>query len=421
MAKGHIITGLDIGSDTIKIITVLKPEKEETFEVLGFSKEPSFGIRKGVVIDPAKVSEIIQSNLKKISQQVNQPIKSAYVNVGGSHIFSINSRGLVSVSRADQKISPEDIERVLQAAQTFSFPSNREVLEVLPKEFIIDGERGIKEPLGMQGVRLEAEVLVLGGFSPYLKNLTTAVLNSGLQINDLVISAISSAQAVLTPREKELGVALLDIGAGTTDLAVFEEGDLIHLAVLPIGSGHITNDIAIGLKTDIDIAEKIKLEFGTLGFQGNDKKEKIKLTEGETLVFSHKQLSKIIEARVSEIFKEVNKELKKISRQRLLPAGIVLTGGGAKLPKIKEFAKKEFHLSSRIGRPQGFSLAQDYNLSNTFPDFEGVSDPVFSCVCGLVLRGFDLESGKITESSGFSIAGKGIANKIKRFFKIFLP
>jgi cell division protein FtsA len=218
---------------------------------------------------------------------------------------------------------------------------------------------------------------------------------------------MSSARAVLSAREKELGTALLDIGAGTTDLAVFQEGDLVHLAVLPIGSAHITNDIAIGLKTDIDIAERIKLEYGTLFFQGSDKKEKIKLSEEETLVFSHKQLSKIIEARTSEILKEANKELKKISRQGNLPCGIVLTGGGAKLPKIRELAKKEFRLPCRLGRPQGFSPNQE--------------DPRLATVCGLVLRGLDLESEKGGWGGGFSIPGRGVGSKIKKLFKIFIP
>jgi cell division protein FtsA len=407
MAKGHLIIGLDIGSGTIKALAAFKPKKEENLKVLAFCEERSSGIRKGVVISPGEAADVIRAVKEKIGQDLKYRVDSVYVNVGGGHIFSAGSRGLVSVSRADQKISAEDVERVLQAAQTLPLPSNREVLEVLPREFIIDGERGAKEVMGMRGVRLEAEVLVLGGFAPYLKNLTTAVLNSGLQINDLVISPMSGSRAVLTPREKELGVAFLDIGAGTTGISVFEEGDLVHLAVLPIGSGHITNDIAIGLKTDIDVAEKVKLEFGTLSFQGGDKKEKIKLADGETLIFSQKQLSRIIEARVAEIFREANKELKKSARQGMLPAGIVLAGGGAKLPKIREFAKKEFRLPCRLGRPQGFTPEQD--------------DPRLSTVCGLALRGFDLETEKAGVGGDFSSSGRGIGSKIKKIFKIFLP
>lgn len=400
MAKSYIITGLDIGSSTVKMLVAQKRAKEPELEVLAMAEEVSSGVRKGVVMNPAEVTESLQKLSKKIEERINKKIDSVYVNVNGSHLFVTTSKGLVSVSRADQRISAEDIERVLQAAQTLSLPSNREILEIFPRDFIIDGEKGIKEPLGLQGVRLEVEVLVLAGFSPYIKNLTTSVLNAGFQINDLVFSPIASSRTVLTKKEKELGVCLLDIGSGTTGLSVFENGELIHIAILPIGSAHITNDIAIFLKTDIDVAERIKLEFGTLLFQGQDKREKIKLTEEENLIFSLKQLSKIIEIRVLEIFKEVNKELKKIQKQNLLPAGIVLTGGGAKLPKIKELAKKEFRLPARIGRPKGFSPSQ--------------GDPKLATVCGLVLEGSDSE-----EKASFS--GKGIGGKIKKIFKIFLP
>lgn len=367
MAKPHIITGLDIGTGTIKILTASKKPGEENLEVLSFAEETSSGIRRGIVIDVDKASEIISCLLKKIQGDSGREINNVYLSIGGAHIFCTLSRGLVSVSRADQKISEEDVNRTLQAAQTFSLPSNKEILEVFPKEFIVDGEKGIKEPLGMQGVRLETEVLALGAFSPYLKNLTQTVLDSGLQINDLTPTPIASARAILTPREKELGVILLDIGAGTTGFCVFEEGVLIYTKIFPIGSANITNDIAICLKTDIDTAEKIKLEFGAcqifsrkLRKSKKTKKvsrkesEKIRIEGEEPLVFSKKILAEIIEDRVSEIFREVQKELKKIGKAGLLPSGVVLTGGGAKLPKIRELSKKEFRLPCRIGIPRGF-------------------------------------------------------------------
>jgi cell division protein FtsA len=403
MAKTHLITGLDIGTSNIKIL-VAKKTGESDFEVLTQIQEPSVGIRKGVVINADEVSRIIQSLLDKVKSDSGQRIDSVFTNIGGSHIFSTLSHGTVIVSRADQKISKEDVERVLQAAQTFSLPLNKEILDVVPKEFIINGEKGIKDVLGMEGVRLEAEVLAVGVFSPYLKNLTQAILDSDLQILDIVPSPVASAGAVLTPRQKELGVALLEIGAGTTGLAVFEEGDLIHLAIFPIGSANITNDIAIGFKTDIDIAERIKIEFGSCLLKGNDKKEKIE-TDGEPLFFSQKQLVKIIEARVSEIFDQCQKELKKISKQGLLPAGVVLAGGGAKLPKIVEIAKKELKLPCRVGKPQNF------------PALEG--DPTLATVAGLVLEGADLETERASASS--RLPGSGIGNKIKRIFKIFIP
>lgn len=398
----HIIAGLDIGTATIKTLICQKKPKKTNLEVLAQIKEISSGVRKGVIINTEEVSKIISSSIERAEKISKEKIRAVLVNVGGAHVFFTNSHGLISVSRADQKISQEDVDRVIQAAQTFSLPSNKEILSVIPREFIIDGEKGIKEPLGLKGVRLEVETSILGGFSPYLKNLTKTILDSSLQIDDLILNPISSAQAVLTPREKEIGVLILDIGAGTTGLAIFEEGELIYTTIFPIGSAHITNDIAVGLKCDIDTAEEIKLESGTLFFKGPDKKKKIETVEGETLIFSQKMLSRIIEARVREIFEIVNKELKKIARQGKLPAGVVLTGGGAKLPRIKELAKKELRLHCRIGFPRGFS-----------PSLE---DPELATVCGLVLLGVDLEGEKNLLSFG-----QRIFSRIKKLFKIFLP
>jgi len=400
MAKPSIICGLDIGSQNIKILAAKR--QLEGLTLSNYQEFPSSGIRRGVVVHPESLSRILQENFLKIKEE-SQKIESLYLNIGGAHLFSLPSKGAVAISRADQKISEEDINRVLEAAKTINLPSNKEIFDVFARQFIIDEEKGIKEPLGLKGIRLEAEVLVLAGFSPYLKNLSQAVLDSGLQILDMVPSSVASSRACLTEKQKELGGAVLDIGAGTSDLAVFEEGDLIHLAVLPIGSSNITNDIAIGLKTDIEIAERIKIEFGNCLLRGSQKKEKIKLDEQETLVFSQKQLANIISARVLEIFREINKELKKISKEKLLPAGMVLTGGGAKLPGIIEMAKKEFHLPARLGKPTGVADLGD--------------DPSLSTVCGLVLLGRDLEEE--TGKSSFPTAGLG--SKLKRIFKIFIP
>jgi len=410
MAKPYIITGLDIGSGFIKMLAVSKKAGENDFDIVGFSQAPSLGVRKGVVIDVPKTAKIISSLVNKISEDSGQKIERVYAGISGSHIFCTNSRGLVSVSRADQKISEEDIERVLKAAEAISLSSNKEIIEVFPKEFIVDGGSCVKEALGMQGVRLEAETLVLCGFSPYLKNSSQTVLNSGLQVNDLILNSLASSRAVLKPREKELGVCILDIGAGTTDLAVFEEGGLIHTTVFPVGSAHITNDIAICLKTDVDVAEKIKLEFGSCGKFGKDGKEKkIKVDFQEldgqegSLVFSKKELNSIIEARVGEIFDLANKELKNISKQGMLPGGIVLTGGGAKLEGIKDLAKNQLKLPCRVGVSK---------ISYNFQE-----DPSLSTLCGLVLEGLDLEE----EQGNIPSFGRGIKDKFRRIFRIFIP
>ncbi|MGB2762634.1 MAG: cell division protein FtsA [Minisyncoccales bacterium] len=406
MAKSFFITGLDIGTGSIKGLTILKRQDSPSFEVLGRSEKFSLGIRRGVVIDPETVSKNIRLVINQLENESGQKINDVYVNLSGGHIFCVPSHGTVVVSRADQKISKEDIDRVLQSAQAFSLPLNKEIIEIFPKEFIVDGEKGIKQVEGMRGVKLEVDALALCAFAPYLNNLSKAVVNSDVQIGDIIPSALASARAVLTPHQKELGVALVDIGAGTTSLAVYQEGDLIHSAVFPIGSAHITNDIAIGLQTDIDIAEKTKKQFGTciLNGAGKNKKEKVLLSKGTPLVFYRKMLTKIIEARVSEIFNLVQKEIKKISPQVLLPAGVVLTGGGAKMPKIVEFVRKELKLPVRRGFPQGFSeIEQDTSLST---------------VCGLALEGANW-----SKESSFPVftSGTGIAEKLKKVFKIFIP
>ena len=402
MAREKIITSLDIGSSSVRVLVAKRNSKENIIEVVLKAEEKSDGIRRGTVINKEKISEVLKNLFSKVCQDLNRQINSAYVNLGGSHIFSTYSRGLVSVSRADRKISQEDIQRVLLAARTINLPSNKEIFDVVPKEFIIDGVGGIREPLGLEGVRLEAEVLALGGFSPYLKNTRQAILNSDLEILDLVLSPIAAARAILSEKQKELGVALVDIGAGVTNLIVFEEGSLTHLAVLPMGSGNITADIAIGLKAAIDTAENIKIKHGSCIFKGRDIRRKIDVEGEEPLVFSQRFLTKIIADRVSEIFEQLNEELKKISREKLLPGGVVLIGGGAKLPEIVELAKKKFSLPCSLGRAKGI-VGLERNLS-------------WATACGLVLLGADLEEDE--KRLGL---GKKLSSKMRKILRIFIP
>lgn len=403
--RAHIITGLDIGTNTIKALVVQRKGRE--LEILAQSQIPSFGIRKGAVVDVDQVSKNIRALLSEVEKLSNRRIDSAFINIGGSHLYVTPSDGIISVSRADQKISQEDIERVLQAARAINIPSNEDILDVFPREFIVDEQKEIKEPLGLTGKRLEIKALLLCYFQPYFVNLTQAVLNAKIQIDDIVPSPLAAASAVLTPQQKELGVALIDIGAATTGLSVFEEGNLIHFAVFPIGSANITNDIAIGLKTEIGTAENIKKEYGTC-LMGKNRKEKTPqsrkkieiLDKSSTLILSKKLLVDIIEPRVSEIFDLIDKELKKIGRQQLLPGGIVLTGGGAKLPKIKELAKQELKLPCDIGVPVGIVGLEE--------------DPSLATLCGLVLEGADLKEE-------YNFPGKSFWSRVKKIFRNFIP
>lgn len=402
MAKSHIITGLDIGTSAIKVLCAAE-KPEGGLEILSQASLPSFGVRRGVVIRVDEISQRINKIFAKIQEEIGQKIEEVFVNINGSHLSSFKSRGNVIVSQANQTISEKDVDRVLQSAQTISLPPNQEILDIFPIEFTVDGQEKVKEVLGMRGTRLEVEVLALSAFSPYLKNLTDAVLDAGFQIADIIPSPLASARACLTPQEKELGTALIDIGAGTSTLAVYQEGNLVHLAFFPIGSEHITNDIAIGLRSDIELAERIKREFGTCILQGSErnKKEKIELPEEGTLTFSHKMLNRIIVARISEIFEQVNKEFKENSF--FLPGGVVLVGGGAKLPKIIEFARKELKLPTKIGKITDEIIGLEEN------------DLAWSVACGLVLQGLEIESYE------HLALGEKIGEKLKKIFRIFIP
>lgn len=413
MAKGQIVAGLDIGTNTIKLLVIQKRNKE--WEVLSYKETPSFGLRKGAVVNVEEVSKIVQSLLQETEQNCSRKIGSVFVNIGGSHIYITPSDGIISVSRANQVISQEDIDRVLQATRAINIPQNEEVLDVFAKEFIIDDQKGIKQPLGLRGIRLEAKVLLLCVFSPYFINLTQSVLNSKLHIDDIIPSPLAASQAVLTREQKELGVALVDIGACTTSLAVFEESNLLHLAVFPIGSANITNDIAIGLKTEITTAESIKKQYGSCMLTKTDKtkkddktsveKKKIEITDNSTTFnFTKKDLVDIIEPRVSEILDLISKELKKIGRQELLPCGIVLTGGGSKIPKIKELAKEQLKLPIQIGKVKDILGFQE--------------DPALATVAGLVLNSADMDNDDT--QGAFKFAGK-LGSILKKWFRALIP
>lgn len=408
MAKSRYFTGLDIGSSAVKMLVAEQRTNTEEMEILARISKPVSGMRRGVVIDTERVSSAVNSALKECLDVHGVKVEDAYINVNGSHIFINLSHGLASVSRADRKISPEDVDRVTQNAQAFSLPLNKEILDVFAKEYTVDGEKGIREPIGMQGVRIEADVLTIGGFSPYLKSLNQAVLEAGLTINERIVSPLAASRAVLTSEEKEMGVAILDIGAGTSGLAVFDEGNLIHVAIFPIGSNNITGDIAIGLTTDIETAERIKFEFGTAALKKVNKKQ-IRLADNEKktdggMVISRKLLTEIIEIRWKEIFEQVNKELKNISKAGKLPMGLILTGGGANMAGICELAKKSLKLPCRLGTIKGFSSPVD--------------DPLWAVSAGLALTGYDEEGGN---EGSLSVFGSGVRGLFKKFFSIFIP
>lgn len=423
MARNHIVAGLDIGTSATKLLVARRKNGE--WESVALGQISSFGLRKGAVASPAEASKTIQLLISDIEKNNNIKISSVFVNIGGSHLYTVSSDGLISVSRADHVVSEEDVERVIQATKAVNIPSNEEVLDVFPKEFIVDNQKGIKHPVGLTGVRLEAKVILLCYFQYYFINLTQAVLGARLQIDDIVPSPLAAAKSVLTPQQKEVGVVLIDIGAATTSMAVFEEGDMIHLAVFPLGSANITNDIAIGFKTEIALAENIKKQYGSCEYPKNEREnfsaensgskkkdlvnKKIEVSgQTHSLSFTKKELVGIIEPRVSEILDLMQRELKKIGKQELLPGGIILTGGGAKLPKIKELARQKLKLPCEIGVPMGIAGLEQ--------------DPAMATVAGLVLGSADEDDLREDGVAGLSLRFiKKMISKFGKAFRVFIP
>lgn len=400
--KTSILTAIDIGSGSIKGLVAEK--NQNGMEVLALAQRPCLGVRNGEVINPEQAGLCLSQIKDELSKTVGVKVREAAFNIGGAHLFSMASQGLVSVSRADRIITKEDVQRVLKEAEAISLPSNKEVIEVFPKDFIVDGEVGIKEDslLTLKGIRLEAKVLLACVFSPIVANLEKAIAMSGLSCLSIFISPMAVARAVLSQEQKELGVAVIDIGFSVTSMAVFNKGDLVDFAVFPLGSSHITNDLAIGLRTEIQTAENIKQEFGTLKTNGKKlSSDKIKLPESDvecSAIF----LKNVVESRVSEIFFEVQKTLKKMIGQAQLPCGLILTGGGSLLPGIVDFAKQKVKLPCRLGE---------------IKDVRGVEDNKYATAAGILMLEFDSQ-----ESGGVSGAHKGKTGKmIKRIFKAFLP
>jgi cell division protein FtsA len=417
MKRDQLIAGLDVGSEAIRMAIARFPktsEAERRLNVIGAAEATSEGISKGVINSVEEAVSSISLCLEKAERMVGLPIESVWVGVSGSHIISQESKGIVAISRVDGEIQEEDIERVIEAARLVNAPTNYEILHLIPQSFTIDHQTGIKDPLGMTGIRLEANVQVIQGLSSQIKNLTRCIYRTGLEIEDVVFSILAVAEAVLDKRQKELGVLLLDIGKSATNGVVFEDGDVIHTFNIPIASSHITSDIAIGLRSSIDTAEKVKIQFGNADLKNIKKNEEINLADLNTIdegVVLRKYVAEIIEARVEEIFERAIKELEKIDRAGKLPAGVLFTGGGAKLNGLVELAKKKFRLPSFLGYPHHFTSAIDR-----------ISDLSFATAVGLVLWGTNVEIHPDEGLLKLRVRGLGkLSNGIKKLFKSLIP
>ncbi len=416
MAREKIIVGVDIGSSKITILISTSSEGDLT--VIGVSSIESKGIRKGQVVDIDEAVSAIAEGLESAERMAGVSASSCFVSVSGVHISSLNSRGVVAVAGGENEINEDDVRRVVEAAQAISTPSSREIIHVIPRDYIVDSQEGIKDPVGMTGVRLEVETHIITGATTSLRNLAKCIQQVGIDVEGLVFSGISSAESTLTDTERELGVALVDIGGGTTDVALYVDGSIAHSAVIPIGGKNITNDLAIGLRSSLESAEKIKLALSGKKLskvdEENEQDEKEKDKAGEIDIsklgitedlgtLSKKTLTDgIIRPRLTEIFTLIGMEIKRAGFAGLLPAGLVITGGAAETILLPNVGKEVLRMPVRIASPKGVGGLIDE-----------ITSPAYSNSTGLLLFGekFSVSAPRVRISLG---KGKNVADLVKK-------
>lgn len=359
MKNNRIIAGLDIGSTAVRLVlgSIVATEQQEKLQIIGAVSSPSEGISRGVINSIEDATSAIAACLEKAERLLGVNVYDIWLGINGPNMKCETSKGVVAVSRGDGEINTDDVNRALEAAQALSVPQHYDILHVLPVEFKVDSQECVKNPLGMVGVRLEVEALIIQNLSSQINNLKKSIQRAQLNIDDIVFSALAASAVALDSKQKELGVALVNIGSSTTSLAVFEDGELLHAAVIPLGSSHITADVAIGLRCPITLADKVKVMYGSANASRFNKTDEIDISEiireenltDETNIISKHYVAEIIQARVEEILEKIDDEFKKIGKSGMLPAGVVLIGGGAKLSDLVETAKKVLRLPVSLG------------------------------------------------------------------------
>jgi cell division protein FtsA len=378
--------GLDIGTAFVRCVVGM-PGDESTSgrpSLIGHGIAPNLGMRKGAVVHVDDVTEAIVKAVTEAERISGKQIRGATININGAHVSGVDSKGVIAISTANKEITTQDRMRVEEAAGIIKLPANREIIQAFTKNYAVDGQKNIKNPVGMQGVRLEADMHLVTVATPNAHNLDLSLEKAQITAHHHTVSGLAAAEAVLDRQQKEVGTAVLDIGAGTTNIVVIEDGEVQHVAVLPIGGINVTNDLAIGLKIDLAIAEKVKTTYGEFL-----KRSTIKVThDKQEHVFEIEQIRMIVEARVEELFEYVDKELQKIRRSRKLPGGVVIVGGSAKLPYIAELAKEKLELATRIGKLREISGIVDT-----------VDDPSFYTATGLMVLDMLLGDGDNTPAN----------------------
>ncbi len=366
--------GLDVGTSYVRcVIGMVDATNPNKLSVIGHGSAPNMGMRKGIVAQVDEVTEAVAHAIAEAERISGVHVQGATINVNGTHVSGLNSKGVIAISAPDREITTDDRLRVEEAATIVQLPSNREIIQVFAQNYRLDGQESIKDPVGMHGVRLEVDAHIVTAATPNLRNLEMAIEKAQIGVHNRTLSGLAAAEAVLQRQQKEAGTLLLDIGAATTNLVVLEDGEVQHVAVLPMGGQHITNDLAIGLRTDLDIAEIVKLQHASLSKEAPKRDIRIK-AHGQEYIFKAEDVAMVTEARVEELLEFVNKELSRIHKAQKLPGGVVLVGGTAKLPGIAEFAKDQLQLAARVGKLQPLS-----GLVDT------VTDPAFATAVGLML------------------------------------
>ena len=372
----RMIVGLDIGtSKVVSIVGEISPEGG--VEIIGIGSHPSRGLKKGVVVNIESTVQSIQRSVEEAELMAGCQIHAVYAGIAGSHIRSLNSHGIVAIR--DREVFQPDIDRVIDAAQAVAIPADQKILHILPQEYVIDNQEGVKEPLGMSGVRLEAKVHLVTCAVNAAQNIEKCIRKCGLEVEDIILEQLASGYAVLTEDEKELGVCVVDIGGGTTDIAVFNDGAIRHTAVIPIAGDQVTNDIAMALRTPTQNAEEIKIKYACALASLAGENETIKVPgvgERGDRDLSRQALAEVVEPRYDELFTLIQSELRRSGFEDLIAAGIVLTGGSSKMEGVVELAEEIFHMPVRIGRPQGVTGLTDI-----------VRNPIYSTAVGLLLYG----------------------------------
>jgi len=405
MPKNGYIVGFDIGTKKITAI-IGEIAEDKKIEIIGIGTAESRGLRKGVVVNLDATVSAIKKAQEEAELMAGVEIDSAFIGLSGAHIKSFNSRGVIAVSGKNREISREDIKRVIDQSKAVSIPPDREIIHIIPQEFVVDDQDGIKDPLGMSGIKLEVNVHIVTGANTSVQNLRTCLTRAGIEIQAIILNQIATSASVLTHDEMELGVGLIDIGGGTTEIAIFERGSLWYTSVIPIGGDNFTNDIAVGLRTPIPEAEKIKKKFGCVTSPLSDEQETIEVPSvgrgKKPRVLSRQLLADIIQPRAEEIFRLVDNDIKRMGYEKSLNSGIVLTGGTALLEGLEEVAESVFDLPVRRGEPSGIGGLVDR-----------VNTPDYATSVGLILHGY-----KLWKESGMSIdRKKGLWIKIKDWLK----